>query len=76
MLSILDLNLTEARLIKEQSPIFKSSIDGYEEYHTPTESTKGSSALYINKSIDSKPRKHLEKKLYISTKLESSFAEI
>ena len=54
MLSILDLNhdilgLTETRLIKDQSPIFKTSINGYEEYHTPTDSTKGSSASYINK---------------------------
>ena len=66
MLSILDLNLdilglTETRLIKDKSPIFKTSIDGYEEYHTPTESTKGGSAIY--NSIDSKPCKDLEKKL-------------
>ena len=56
--------------------IFKTTIDGYEEYYTPTESTKDGSALYINKSIESKPCKDLEKKLYISKKLESSFAEI
>ena len=42
MISILDLNLnilglTETRLIKDQSPIFKTSIDGHEEYHTPTQ---------------------------------------
>ena len=69
------LGLTETRLIKDQPPILKTSIDGYKEYHTQTESTKGGSALYINKSIESKPRKDLEKKLYISKKLESSFAE-
>ena len=66
MLLILDLNLdifglTGTRLIKDQSPIFKTFIDGYEEYHIPTESTKGGSALYINKSIVSKPSKDLEK---------------
>ena len=34
------------------------------------------SYILIAVSIDSKPRKDLEKKLYISKKLESSFAEI
>ena len=81
MLSILDLKfdimgLTETKLIKGQTPTFKTSIDGYNDYHTPTESKKGGTVLFIDKNIDSKPRKDLEKKLYLSKKLESSFAEI
>ena len=81
MLSILDLNLdimglTETRIIKGHTPIYETSIDGYKEYHTPAESTTGGTVLYINENFDSKPRKDLEKKLYVSKKLESSFAEI
>ena len=55
MLSILDLDfdilgLTETRIIKEQNPTYDTSITGYKEYFTPTESTKGGTSLYINKN--------------------------
>ena len=81
MLSILDINfdvmgLTETRILNDKTPIYETSFVGYNEYHTPTECSKGGTALYINTNIDSKPRKDLEKKLYVSEKLESSFAEI
>ena len=59
MLSILDLDvdklrLTETRIIKEQNPTYDTSITGYKEYFTPTESTKGGTSLYINKNIEVK----------------------
>ena len=41
-----------------------------------TSCIKGGAILYINKNIDSIPRTDLEKQLYVSTKLESSFSEI
>ena len=45
MLSILELyfdilGLTETKIIKEQNPTYDTSITGYKEYFTPTESTK------------------------------------
>ena len=81
MLSILDLDfdilgLTETRIIKEQNPTYDTSITGYKEYFTPTESTKGGTSLYINKNIESKERTDLEKNLYIPKKLESTFVEL
>ena len=81
MLSILDLDfdilgLAETRVIKEQNPIYDTSITGYKEYFTPTESTKGSTSLYINKNIESKARTDLEKNLYIPKKLESTFVKL
>ena len=59
MLSILDVDfdiwgLTETRIIKEQNPTYDTSITGYKEYFTPTESTKGGTSLYINKNIEVK----------------------
>ena len=81
MLSILDLDfdilgLTGTRIIKEQNPTYDTSITGYKEYFTPTESTKGGTLLYINKNIESKERTDLEKNLYIPKKLESTFVEL
>ena len=81
MLSILELNLdflglSETRIIKDRPPIYDTSIDGYTEYHTPTESTKGGTALYINNKFSSKTRKDIEKMLYVPKILESTFAEI
>ena len=35
------LGITETRIIKEQNPTYDTSITGYKEYFTPTESTKG-----------------------------------
>ena len=76
MLSILDLDfdilgLTETRIIKEQNPTYDTSITGYKEYFTPTESTKGGTSLYINQHVESKEHTDLEKNLYIPKKLES-----
>ena len=81
MLSILDLDfdilgLTETRIIKEQYPTYDTSITGYKEHFTPTESTKGGTSLYINKNIESKERTDLDKNLYIPKKLESTFVEL
>ena len=81
MISMLELKLdiiglTETKIIKGTSPTFDKSIEGYTDYSTPTESLKGGAILYINKNIDSIPRTDLEKQLYVSTKLESSFSEI
>ena len=81
MLSILDLDfdilgLTETRIIKEQDATYDTSITGYEEYFTPTESTTGGTSLYINRNIKSKERTDLEKNLYIPKKPESTFVEL
>ena len=70
MLSILDLDfdilgLTETRIIKEQNPTYNTSMTGYKEYFTPTESTKGGTSLYINKNIECKESTDLVKNLYI-----------
>ena len=81
MLSIHDLDfdifgLTQTTIIKEQNPTYDTSITGYKEYFTPTESTNGGTLLYINKNIESKERTVLEKNLYILKKLESTFVEL
>ena len=70
------MGLTKTRIIKHQNHKYNTSITGYKEYFTPTESTKGGTSLYINKNIESKERTDQEKNLYIPKKLESTFVEL
>ena len=70
------LGISETRL---KSPIENSSlsISGFKPFDTPAVSSVGGTALFISKSLKSKPRKDLTKLIYSdSGHLESTFAEI
>ena len=68
--------VSETRIINGIEPIFDISIPGYNQYHTPTESSKGGVIIYVNKNLDVKRRFDLEEKLYKSKELESVFIEV
>ena len=51
-------------------------MEGYNCYSTPTEGEKGGSLLYIADRFQTRPRKDLEKIMYKSMELESTFREI
>ena len=68
--------ISETKIIKNQAPTYDIKLPGYEEYGTPTESSKGGVILYIKNNIEVKPRKDLEAKMYEAGQLESVFVEI
>ena len=70
------IGLTESKLIKNVKPKFDIKIEGYNCYHTDTESEKGGSMVYVSDSLDSKERKDLQLIMYKPGVLESSFVEI
>ena len=81
LLSILDhkfdvMGITETKIKKDKVPIFDLSINGYNCFHTPTESEKGGALLYIKDHHNCKIREDLNKEIYKSGKLESIFIEI
>ena len=81
LLSILDfkldiIGLSETKIQKDQTPIYDINLKGYDKYFTPTESTKGGTIIYFNENLNVNNRKDLERKLYLSNKLESTFVEI
>ena len=81
LLSILDqkfdvMGITETKIKKDCVPIFDLSIDGYNCFHTPTESEKGGALLYIKDQHNCKIREDLNKEIYKPGKLESIFIEI
>ena len=81
VLNILDfkfdvIGISETKIKKGIIPDYKVTIDGYQQYSTPTESDKGGVILYISKKYFCKPRKDLDKILYKSYALESIFVEI
>ena len=81
LLSILDfkldiIGLSETKIQKDQIPIFDINLKGYENFFTPTESTKGGTIIFFNENLNVNHRKDLDNKLYLSNKLESTFVEI
>ena len=70
------IGLTETKIIKDMVPIYDYNIPGYNFFHTPTESTKGGAALYIDNSYVCRTRNDLDSLVYVSEKLESVFVEI
>ena len=81
MLSMLDINfdiigITETKIQKKKNPNFHIELEGFKCFSTPTESEKGGSLLYISNQLNTKPRYDLEKIMYKSKELESTFREI
>ena len=70
------IGITETKLMKDSPPIIDINFNGYNCYHTPTESTKGGAMLYIQEEVNCKPRVDLDKIVYKSKELESVFIEI
>ena len=80
-LSLLDfefdiIGITETKIKAGADPIFDPSLQGYNYYHTPTESTKGGALLYYKENTICKRREDLEKIMYKSKELESVFIEV
>ena len=68
------IGMSETRLQNRKEPITNISLPNYVDEHTPNESGKGGTVLYIVKSMKYKLRKDLnilEKKI-----MESTFIEI
>ena len=70
------IGVTETKLIKDRKPDFDIQMQGYKCYHVDTEAEKGGSMIYISNSLNSKRRLDLEKLMYKSEVLESTFIEI
>ena len=68
--------LTETKILKGIDANFDIAIDGYRCYQTPTEASKGGSILYIKNKFNTIPRDDLNKIMYKSKQIESSFIEI
>ena len=72
--SPLIIGISESNLYKSDSSITNVDLDGFSYIHTPTESKKGGSLLYINNSVNFKARNDLT--IYKPKELESIFIEI
>ena len=70
------IGISESKLKKEIKPKSSISLPGYKIYHVGTEADKGGSLIYVSTHLNTKPRKDLEKILYKSEMLESTFMEI
>ena len=68
------IGITESRLKKDIAPLNNINLHNYNIQHTPTESNKGGSLLYISTDLSYKTRNDL--KMYKSKELESVFIEI
>ena len=68
------IGITESRLRKDIAPLKNINIQNYNIQHTPTESNKGCSLLYISTDLGYKTQNDL--KIYNSKELESIFIEI
>ena len=66
--------ITESRLKKDITPLNNINLHIYNIQHTPTESNKGGSLLYISIDLSYKTRNDL--KMYKSKEMESVFIEI
>ena len=66
--------ITESRLKKDITPLNNINLHIYNIQHTPTESNKGGSLLYISIDLSYKTRNDL--KMYKSKELESVFIKI
>ena len=65
--------ISETKIQKGTNPTKDINIPNYHYLHTPTESTKGGTLLYISDKLISKPRTDLE--IYQAKDIESTFAE-
>ena len=54
------IGITETKIKKDITPINDISLKGYNIYHTPTESEKGGSLLYIADHLNVKPTQDLD----------------
>ena len=70
------IGLCETKLQQDIVPNYNPELKGYKLFSTPSEGEKGGTSLYISSKYDSIQRKGLEKIMYKSHLLESSFAEI
>ena len=68
------LGITESRLRINKLPLKPIQLPGYNFESTPTESTKGGTAIYIKKTLNYKLRKDLI--IYKPNQLESTFIEV
>ena len=66
--------LSEVKLLKGQNPVIDINIPNYALEYTPTEATKGGTAIYISKKHKYIQRKDLE--IYIPKTIESTFVEL
>ena len=70
------IGISESKIKKDIKPKSSISLPGYKIYQIGTEADKGGSLIYVSNHLNTKPRKDLEKILYKSELLESSFFEI
>jgi len=70
------IGLSETKIKKGQTPIYDTTLKGYKNCFTPTESDKGGTIIYYNENLEGHHRKDLDKMLYFPKKLESTFLEI
>ena len=68
------IGISETRLQRGKQPITNISLPNYVYEHTPTESGKGGTLLYIDKNIKYKLRNDLN--IYEKKMVESTFIEI
>ena len=66
--------ISESKIQKGINPVKDIELPNYEYLHTPTESAKGGTLIYISKKLVFKPRTDLE--IYQAKELESTFTEI
>ena len=70
------IGLTETKIKKSVAPIFDVNKEGYKYFSTPTECEKGGTLLYITNKFTSKARNDLERIMYKTNYLESTFREV
>ena len=68
------IGISESRLQKSKQHITNISLPNYVYEHTPTESSKGGTLLYLDKNLKYKLRKDLN--IYHKEMIESTFVEI
>ena len=68
------IGISETRLQRGKQPVTNISLPNYVYKHTPTESGKGRTLLYIDKNI--KYKLHNDQNIYEKKMAESTFIEI
>ena len=79
LLQVLDfpfdiIAISETKIQKGIDPLININLPNYQYLHTPTESTKGGTLIYISNKLIFKPRPDLE--IYQAKDIESTFTEI
>ena len=70
------IGITETKIKYDSKPNYELDINGYTHYSMPSEANKGGTMIYVHEKHQSIPRKDLEKIMYKSHHLESTFLEI